>query len=244
MDKNNNYYINHIKDYFKTCGFEITDTQASQFYRFYELLVSWNEKMNLTGITDFDEVLRKHFLDSVILKKVGENVLKKDSKIIDIGTGAGFPGIPLKIMFPELRLVLLDSLGKRIDFLNCVINELGLKDIEAVHGRAEEFVSQGNREQFDLCVSRAVADLRILSEFCIPFVKPGGYFIPYKSGDYEEELALAENSVSILGGKIEDTIQFVLEGGNEERSLIIIRKIESTSEKYPRRFARIMKNPL
>ena len=274
--------VKYIIEYFNKAGFVISVKQSEQFYKYYELLVSWNEKMNLTGITEFEEVLRKHFLDSIMLIKteqfgfrsvrqdivaapnrtqqfgiqsdqrdintVNEGFSVKTTQdqvsLIDIGTGAGFPGLPLKIMCPDLEVLLLDSLKKRVDFLNLVIKELQLENITAVHARAEEFVGDGNREKFDFCVSRAVADLRVLSELCIPYVKCGGYFVSYKSGVYENELSSSQNAIHILGGEIETVDKFTLDGGDEERSFIMIRKSESTSDKYPRRSARIMKNPL
>ena len=166
---------------------ELNEKQVNQFIRFYELLVEWNKVMNLTGITEYDEVVEKHFVDSLSIVKA-VNVMDIKS-VIDIGTGAGFPGIPLKIAFPHLKITLLDSLNKRIKFLNAVIDELGLKEIHTIHGRAEDFAKQEiYREKYDLCVSRAVANLSTLSEYCLPYVNINGMFVPYKSGDIEEEL--------------------------------------------------------
>ena len=167
-------------------GIQLEQRQREQFVQYYELLIEWNKVMNLTGITEFEEVLQKHFVDSLSVKKVVD--LTKISRVIDVGTGAGFPGIPLKIVFPELKITLLDSLQKRIKFLNEVIGRLCLKDIEAIHGRAEEYARRKEyREQYDLCVSRAVANLASLSEYCLPYVKVGGWFVPYKSGKIQEK---------------------------------------------------------
>ena len=167
----------------------LSEKQKEQFYQYYELLIEWNKVMNLTAITELDEVVTKHFVDSLLLVKVIPDLDTKAYKCIDVGTGAGFPGIPLKIAFPNLDMTLLDSLNKRVGFLNEVISKLGLEKIQAVHGRAEDYGRNGAyREQFDLCVSRAVANMSTLSEYCIPFVAKGGAFVPYKSGKVEEEV--------------------------------------------------------
>ena len=213
----------------KELGIVLNDDQKRQFDFFYELLVEWNKVMNLTGITEYEEVNEKHFVDN----------------LIDIGTGAGFPGIPLKIAFPHLKVVLLDSLNKRIKFLNTVIEELGLIDIETIHGRAEDFAKQGKyREQFDLCVSRAVANLSTLSEYCMPYIHTDGRFIPYKSGEIEEEVTGAKKAVHVLGGKIEDVVKFQLPGTEIGRSFVKIKKYQNTPKKYPRKAGLPAKEPI
>lgn len=224
-------------------GITLTDQQKQQFVKFYELLVEWNKVMNLTGITECEEVNEKHFVDSLSIVKAID--ISKVETIIDVGTGAGFPGIPLKIAFPHLKVVLLDSLNKRIKFLDTVINELGLDDIKTIHGRAEDFSKQGDyREQFDLCVSRAVANLATLSEYCIPYVKKGGLFVPYKSGEIEEEIEQSKKAVHVLGGKIEDVVKFRLPGTEIGRSFVIIRKLQNTARKYPRKAGLPSKEPI
>ncbi len=232
-----------FEDKLSALGITLTDEQKQQFDKFYELLVEWNKVMNLTGITEYEEVNEKHFVDSVSIVKAID--IHKFEKVIDIGTGAGFPGIPLKIVFPHLKIVLLDSLNKRINFLNTVIDELGLKDIETIHGRAEDFAKQADyREQFDLCVSRAVANLSTLSEYCIPYVKKDGMFVPYKSGEIDEEVVQAKKAVHILGGKLEEVVKFQLPGTEIGRSFVKISKVQNTAKKYPRKAGLPSKEPL
>lgn len=224
-------------------GIELNETQIQQFLDYYEILVEWNEVMNLTAITEFDEVMRKHFVDSMALGKAIK--VEEQHSLIDVGTGAGFPGIPLKIVYPHLEVVLLDSLNKRVKFLNAVIEKLGLKGIKAVHGRAEDFARQKEyREMFDVSVSRAVANLASLSEYCLPYTKVGGYFVPYKSGNIEEELKEGEKAVQILGGKTEDVVKFSLPDSDIERSLVVIKKVKETGKKYPRKAGLPAKEPL
>ncbi len=197
--------------------------------------------MNLTGITEWDEVLEKHFLDSISLIRVVN--LDQELTVMDMGTGAGFPGIPLKIAFPKLKITLADSLNKRVKFLQEVIDALELKDIEAIHGRAEDLARDKKyRETYDLSVSRAVANLSTLSEYCLPFVKIGGKFVSYKSGECDEEVNNSKNAISILGGKITDTIKFEL--GESGRSFIVIEKVKRTSKEYPRKAGTPSKTPL
>lgn len=221
----------------------LTEKMYQQFDKYYEILVEWNKVMNLTGITEYEEVNEKHFVDSLSIVKI-QNLNNVES-VIDIGTGAGFPGIPLKIAFPHLKITLLDSLNKRIKFLNEVIEQLELKDIETIHGRAEDYAKQKEyRECYDLCVSRAVANLSTLSEYCLPYVKKGGLFIPYKSGEIEEELKNSEKAVKILGGSIKDVVKFELPGTDIKRSFIKIEKKEHTAKKYPRKAGLPAKEPL
>ena len=224
-------------------GITLTQTQFNQFDKYYEMLVEWNKVMNLTGITEYEEVNEKHFVDSLALVKALD--ISKVQTVIDIGTGAGFPGIPLKIAFPELKITLLDSLNKRVNFLNEVIEMLGLKNVTAVHGRAEDYAKQKeHREKYDFCVSRAVANLSTLSEYCIPFVKEGGSFISYKSGKIDEELTQAENAVKILGGKVQDVVKFPLMDTDMDRSFVVIKKVKPTAKKYPRKAGLPSKEPL
>lgn len=233
-----------VKD-LKEFNIELSENQLSQFYRYYELLVEWNSFMNLTAITDFDEVLKKHFTDSVSLIRALPNIKETSIEVIDVGTGAGFPGIPLKIAFPNLKITLLDSLNKRVQFLNEVISQLGLKDIEAVHGRAEDFAKPGKlREKYDLCVSRAVANLATLSEYCLPFVKVDGYFISYKSEKITEEYENAGEAIKVLGGKFEKQVEFTLPDCDIYRNLFMIKKIKSTPGKFPRKAGLPSKEPI
>lgn len=231
-----------VKDV-NSLGISLNDEQVEQFLRYYEMLIEWNEMMNLTAITAYADVLKKHFVDSLSLVKACD--LTGDLSLIDVGTGAGFPGLALKIAFPDLKVTLLDSLSKRIHFLGEVINELELQRVKAIHGRAEDYAKQGMlRESFDLCVSRAVANLSTLSEYCLPFVKVDGLFISYKSDKISEELAAAENAISLLGGMVENQTELVLPDSDIYRNLVKVRKCQSTPSKYPRKAGLPDRNPL
>lgn len=224
-------------------GIKLNDIQKKQFTDFYEFLIEKNKVMNLTGITEFQEVLVKHFLDSMSCVKAVD--LSKTNRIMDVGTGAGFPGIPLKIVFPHLNACLLDSLKKRVNFLEETFHLLDFNDIEAVHGRAEEYARRKNyREAFDLCVSRAVSNLSTLSEYCLPYVKTGGCFVSYKSGTVKEEAEQAEKAIRVLGGKIRDIIYFSLPHSEIQRSLVVIDKISPCPARYPRKAGTPLKEPL
>lgn len=223
----------------------LNEKQIHQFYNYYELLKEWNSFMNLTSIIEFDEVLKKHFVDSLSLIKAVPDISQKDYNLIDVGTGAGFPGIPLKIVYPDLKITLLDSLNKRVQFLNEVINKLELKHITAIHGRAEDYAKPDKlRESFQLCVSRAVANLATLSEYCIPFVKKGGYFISYKSEKVTEEFECAKSAIHLLGGKFEKQIEFLLPDSDIYRNLFVIKKVSVTPAKFPRKAGIPSKEPL
>lgn len=236
MDK-----VDKIKRVFRKLDLELTERQAIQFSHYYELLIEKNKVMNLTAIVDFDEVVLKHFVDSLMVHQI----LIPEGRLIDVGTGAGFPGIPLKIVYPDLEIVLLDSLNKRVQFLNEVIQKLELKKIQTIHERAENLAKRNDfREQFDLCVSRAVANLSTLSEYCIPFVRQEGCFIAYKSGKIQEELESGRKVINILGGVIEEQKEVSLPDTDIFRCILKIRKIKETPKKYPRKAGVPAKEPL
>lgn len=221
---------------------KLSEAQYDQFIDYYELLTEKNKVMNLTAITKWDEVVTKHFLDSLSIVNL-INISKE--RIIDIGTGAGFPGIPLKIIYPDAEIVLLDSLKKRLLFLDDVVEKLNLKSIRTIHGRAEDFGRDKEyRETFDLCVSRAVARLSSLCEYCLPFVKKGGYFIPYKSGKIQDELEESKRAFKILGAEFEKNHPFMLPDTDMERNLLLIKKKNPTPSAYPRTAGKPSKEPL
>ncbi|MBQ9168465.1 MAG: 16S rRNA (guanine(527)-N(7))-methyltransferase RsmG [Oscillospiraceae bacterium] len=238
-----NYDLTVLREGCRGWNLTLTERQEEQLLMYYEKLVETNKVMNLTAITEFEDVVVKHFLDSLSLAAYlpMENI----SSMIDVGTGAGFPGIPLKILCPEMSLCLLDSLMKRIRFLEETAESLSLKKVTCVHGRAEEAARNKNcREAFDLCVSRAVSNLATLAEYCLPFVKPGGYFVSYKSGDVQEEVEKAEKAISILGGRLEKTEFFCLPGSDIDRSLLFIKKVKKTPAAYPRKAGTPQKVPI
>lgn len=237
MEYNFDKFIEEVNE----ISIDLTEKQLEQFRIYYDMLVEKNKVMNLTGITEWEEVLEKHFLDSISLIRAVD--LKQTLTVMDMGTGAGFPGIPLKIAFPNLKVTLADSLNKRVLFLQEVIDALKLEDIEAIHGRAEDLARDIKyREKYDLSVSRAVANLSTLSEYCLPFVKIGGQFISYKSGEIEEEVSTSKSAVFLLGGKIKDIVKFEL--GESGRSFIIIDKVNGTPKTYPRKAGIPSKKPL
>lgn len=241
-------YSLFIKD-LEDINVSLSDKQLQQFNTYYELLIKWNEVMNLTAITEFEDVCKLHFVDSISSCNYFD-FSEKDYKIIDVGTGAGFPGIPLKIMFPTLQVTLLDSLNKRLKFLDEVIDTLGLNEegsIVTLHGRAEDYSSGKNgsfREQFDIATSRAVANMATLSEYCLPYVKVGGKFIAYKSEKTGDELKASKGAIHLLGGKLNSVNEFVLPNSDINRTICIVDKVEKTSKKYPRKAGVPSKQPL
>lgn len=221
----------------------LSQEQIDQFIKYMDLLKAWNEKINLTAIKDDMEIIKKHFIDSISIVKSG--TLKDGMSLIDVGTGAGFPGIPIKIIFPKIRILLLDSLSKRVNYLNEVINTLELKNISAIHGRAEEYSKKSEyREQFDIATARAVADLSILSEYCIPYVKINGFFIAMKGPSIDEEIQSGMNAIGTLGGKFVEILKTEIPGEEFNHRIVVVEKVRSTNEKYPRKYAQIEKKPI
>lgn len=236
---------------FKEINIDLSDKQVEQFEKYFELLVEWNKVMNLTAITEKSEVIIKHFVDSLSICLFDEldfaNKVNRQNivRVLDVGTGAGFPGIPLKIVFPSLKVTLLDSLNKRVNFLNTVIDELGLDNIEAIHGRAEDYAKKSEyREQFDLVVSRAVSNLATLSEYCLPYVREGKFFVPYKSQKLNEEVSKGSKAIAVMGGKIIGKYKFILADTDNERSFLYVKKIKKTPNKYPRGGNKPAKEPI
>lgn len=237
--------LSQFEKYLEQFQITLSNKQKEQFLKYYELLVEWNGFMNLTAITEFDDVMKKHFADSLSIVKAFSEIRTEKLKVIDIGTGAGFPGIPLKIVFPQIELTLLDSLQKRLKFLQEVIEQLELGEVELIHGRAEDFCKPSmKREQYDLCVSRAVANLATLSELCLPYVKVGGKFIPYKSEKAEEEVKAAQKAIGLLGGEVKEQIEFELPESDIGRTLVVIEKKSATPKKFPRKAGMPAKEPI
>ncbi len=235
--------MSEIKEVFDKMHIELPDGALELLNRYYEMLIDTNKIMNLTTITEYSEVGIKHFADSAAIGCITD--MNGNIDVIDVGTGAGFPGIVLKIVYPQLSVVLLDSLNKRVNFLKNVITELGLTDISAIHGRAEDIArNKDYREKFDLCVSRAVANMSSLSEYCLPFVKVGGRFIPYKADGCDEEVKTASKAVNILGGKIRKIESYVIPDTDICRKFVVIDKLRNTSAKYPRKAGLPTKEPL
>ena len=230
-----------LKNVFESYGFNVTDEQADAFEKYYELIKVWNDKFNVTTILEQTDVIIKHFLDSVLIC----NNLKENAKLIDIGAGAGFPSVPLKIMRSDIQVVMLDGSNKRITFLNEVINQLNLKNTSAVHERCEIMAHKPEyREQFDYCVARAVAESNVLVEYCLPFVKLFGYMIDYKSRNVNEELDNAKKAIEILGGKLTEVKNVSIKEINAERNLVFVQKKFKTPVKYPRGQNKPRLNPI
>ncbi|ERI90522.1 16S rRNA methyltransferase GidB [Clostridiales bacterium oral taxon 876 str. F0540] len=224
-------------------GLEFDEDKYNKLMQYKDLVIEWNEKINLTAITEEEEFIKKHFVDSI--KAFRSLELKNSKKIIDVGTGAGFPGIPIKIIQPSVEVVLLDSLNKRVNFLNEVINKLGLKGITAIHGRAEDFAQDKKyREAFDAAVSRAVANMAVLSELCIPYVKVNGYFIALKGPAVDEEIKEGLKAVTTLGGAVERVIEVEVEDTDLNHNLVIIKKVKETPKVYPRKAGTASKKPI
>ena len=240
------FHVKHFQAQLHELGIEITDEQLKKFYLYYRELVKWNTVINLTAITELPDVLEKHFLDSLsIVKVIPQEKLNAGISLIDIGTGAGFPGIPLAIVFPKTKVVLMDSLNKRLNFLNRMIEELHLENARTVHARAEDLARQKNyREKFDVVCSRAVASLNVLSEYCIPFAGAGGEFVAYKSENADEEIRKAGRAVKVLGGEFRTAEKFLLPDTDYERVLICITKKKPTPPAYPRKAGTPSKDPI
>ena len=236
-------FVDELKVAATEYGLNLTEDQISAFNKYYELLYEWNKKINLTAITEPKDVAIKHMVDSLSCFKA--DLFKENTSLIDVGTGAGFPGLPLKIFYPSLKLTLLDSLNKRVKFLQLVVDELGLKDVEVIHARSEEAArNKKYREKFDLATARAVARLPIICEYCLPFVKDGGTFIALKGRQYEEEATQAQKAIKILGGEIADIMPVKLPEIDDKRAVIYIKKVKSTPKAYPRKAGTPERNPI
>ena len=222
---------------------ELSEKQYDQFIKYMKLVQEWNQKINLTAITEDEEFIKKHFIDCI--KAFKSNELKSASSLIDVGTGAGFPGIPIAIMRPDLSVTLLDSLNKRINFLNIVVNALGLTNVKTIHSRAEDGARiKELRENFDIATSRAVANMTVLAEFCIPYIKVGGHFVALKGPAIEEELANSKNALGVLGGKLKDVIEVEIEGTDVKHNIVIVDKVKECPSSYPRKAGIVTKKPL
>lgn len=236
-------YYDLLEKASKDVGVQFNEDKYNKFILYKDLLKEWNEKINLTAITEDEEIIKKHFIDCIKAFKFNEFL--KEKSIIDVGTGAGFPGIPLGIMKEELHITLLDSLNKRINFLNDIINKLNLKNFNTIHGRAEDLARKNDyRENFDIATSRAVANMSVLSEFCLPYVKVGGHFVALKGPAVEEELSDAKNAIAILGGKLLDVIKVDIEDSDLKHNLVIVEKIKKSPDVYPRKAGTITKKPI
>ncbi len=224
-------------------GLELTTEQYDQFITYMRLLQEWNEKINLTAILEDEEIIKKHFIDSI--KAFKRDEFKQNVNVIDVGTGAGFPGIPIAIMNPNINVTLLDSLNKRIKFLDIVINKLGLKNIKTIHSRAEDGARNKNlREKFDIATSRAVANMSVLSEYCLPYVKVGGKFIALKGPAVEQEIEESNVAIKTLGGELEQICEVKIEDTDLRHNLVVVKKIKECAKTYPRKAGTISKNPI
>lgn len=217
--------------------------QINNFYKYMNLLIEWNEKINLTAITEDEEVVKKHFIDCI--KAFKSDAIKNANTVIDVGTGAGFPGLPIAIMNPEVKVTLLDSLNKRINFLNLVVRELGLKNVTTIHSRAEDGARRPElREKFDVATSRAVANMAVLSEFCMPYVKKEGYFVALKGPSIDEELENGRNAIKILGGELKGIIEISIEETDLKHNIVEVKKVKNCPKTYPRKAGTVNKKPL
>ncbi|MBP1917552.1 16S rRNA (guanine(527)-N(7))-methyltransferase RsmG [Youngiibacter multivorans] len=236
-------YFEYMKSCVNEMGIEFDEIAYGKFIRYSEMLIDWNSRINLTAITDMDGIIKKHFIDS--LKIFEFSPIKKARKIIDVGTGAGFPGIPMKIINDDFELTLLDSLNKRIDYLKEVCKELKLENVDFVHARAEDGARMPeHREKYDLAVSRAVANMAVLSELCLPFVKTGGYFIALKGPGVETELSEAKKAITEMGGKLLKVINVAIKDTDLNHNIVVVEKIAKTPLKYPRQAGLVSKNPI
>jgi 16S rRNA (guanine527-N7)-methyltransferase len=235
-------YYKLIEASCKSMNLEFDEEKYDQFVEYKNLIQEWNEKINLTAITDDEGIMKKHFIDSIKVFNFTE--LHKAKSVIDVGTGAGFPGIPMKIVRPDMEVVLLDSLMKRVNFLNEVISKLGLQDISAIHGRAEDLAKVQYRDSFDVCISRAVANMTLLTELCLPFVKVNGYFVAMKGPSADAEIEEAKGAIGMLGGKLEQIIEVEIEESDLKHNLVIVKKVKPTPKQFPRKPGAAAKKPL
>lgn len=236
-------YFELMKNACDSVGMNFDEDKYNKFITYKNLLQEWNEKINLTAITEDEEVIKKHFIDCI--KAFSENQFKEAKTLIDVGTGAGFPGLPIAIMREDLNITLLDSLNKRVNFLNIVKNSLNLTNVTTIHSRAEDGARNKElREKFDIATSRAVANMAVLSEFCLPYVKVGGYFIALKGPAITDELNDAKNAIGTLGGKLIEVVEVSVEGTDLKHNLVVIKKVKETPKTYPRKAGSITKKPI
>jgi len=237
------YEVKQLENAFEQLQITITDKIVNKFQKYMELVLAWNEKVNLTAVTERDEFIKKHFIDSILCADFDE--LKNANTIIDVGTGAGFPGVPLALIFPEKQFLLIDSLNKRMKILEEMLSEIEVSNVSVLHTRAEDLAHKKEyRETFDICVSRAVANLAVLSEYCLPFINLGGFFISYKGPSALEELAQADKAIKLLGGEVKDIVKKELEDFDLDHNMVIIKKERHTPNKYPRKAGIPAKEPL